>query len=514
MASCILWCLLSLMIVLWSPRAYGEPATEKSTVGVTSEDKAIQPALVPTPPPLSEAADQPEITRIEPRGGKAGDTITIYGKNFGDNRKKIKIRFSELEMKDNKEIKPIEPVFLAKVPDKEEFEIKFMTEERGLLDNIWLKRSVPLNIIVDDQPSNYVTFTLVTRNWEYKIVFLTTLLLIVLLVFQALAIKKVNFLKSVLLDHRTNTYSLSRCQAFVWTMVLMGSYFYLAVGKTLIFGAGIIPDFNPSLLVLMGISYGGSLAASQLNRFYPKKELTSPPPRLINLISEGGEVSLPRLQLVGFTLTAIIVYIYNLSGADFLSKGLPDIPPTLLGLLGISQGGYLGGKLVGGRMAVNFVLPRRFPVDKDIELNIIGSGFDDRTKILLQDHPKLLDPERHNENYLTLKRLNFGQTGPKDMVLVPPAGGGSLVLRNVFEVVDPKIERIEHLHNVKQVRLIVQGFYPGDLKANVAGKPATVIVDRGAKDQVILEAKEDIKTGDAISISSLDGELKVDIQVP
>lgn len=575
MALRIFWCLLSLTIVLWSPRAYGEtpketrmkdvkverhlkldieakgaidekklkvvidgkdariverikkpdgwsleveipPALkpEKSTVGVTYEDKAIEPALVTIPPPLSEHSEQPEITRIEPLGGKAGDTITIYGKNFGDDRKKIKIQFAELETKNNKEIRPIEPVFLAKVPDKQEYEIRFMTEERRLLDNIWLKRSVPINIMVNDQPSNYVTFTLVTMNWEYKIAFLTILLLIVLLIFQAFAIKKVNFLKSVVLDPVTNTYSLSRCQAFVWTFVLIGSYFYLAVGKTLIFGTGVIPAFNASLLALLGISYGGSLAASQLNRFFPKKDLTPPPPRLINLISEGGEVSLPRLQLVGFTVTAIVVYIYNLSGADFLSKGLPDIPPTLLGLLGISQGGYLGGKLVGGRMSVNFVLPRRFLVNKDIELSIIGSGFDDKTKILLQDYPGLLDPERHNENYLSLKPLKFGQAGSKDMVLVPPAGGGSLVLRDVLEVVDARIEKIERLPNVKQVRLTLKGFYSDDIEGTVAGKPATVIPDSKDKNQVILEAREDIKTGDAISITSLDGELKVDIQVP
>jgi hypothetical protein len=48
----------------------------------------------------------------------------------------------------------------------------------------------------------------------------------------------------------------------------------------------------------------------------------------------------------------------------------------------------------------------------------------------------------------------------------------------------------------------------------VAANPATVIPDSRDKNQVILEAREDIKTGDTISIASLDGELKVDIQVP
>ncbi len=496
MASRIFWCLLSLTIVLWSPRAYGETA------------------LVTISPPASEHGEQPEITRIEPLGGKVGDTITIYGKNFGGDRKKIKIQFIDPETNKQKEIKPIEPVFLAKVPDKQEYVLRFMTEDRRLLDNYWLKRSVPINIIVNDQPSNYMTFTLVTVNWEYKIAFFTILLLIVLLIFQAFAIKKINFLESVILDHRTNTYSLSKCQAFVWTFVLIGSYFYLAVGKSLIFGKGAIPDFNPSLLVLMGISYGGSLAAEQINRFFPKKDLTPPPPRLINLISEGGEISLPRLQLVGFTITAIIIYLYNLSGADFLSKGLPDIPPTLLGLLGISQGGYLGGKLVSGRMSVNYILPRRFLINKDVELSIIGAGFDDKTKILVQDYPELLDPERHNENYLSLKPLKFGQAGSKDIVLVPPAGGGSLVLRDVVEVVDARIEKVERLPNVKQVKLTLKGFYPDDIQGTVAGKPAIVIPDKKDKSQIILEAREDVKSSDAILIASFDGELKADIQAP
>jgi hypothetical protein len=339
MALRMFWCLLSLMIVLWSPTAYGETAKEpritdvrvekhlrldietgggidekrlkavidgkdarvveriqkpdgwslaveippaiqpeRSTVGVTYEDRAIEPASVPIPPPLPEAAEQPEITRIEPHGGKAGDIITIYGKNFGDDRKKIRIQFGDIGNKNDKEVRTIEPAFLAKIPDRQEFEMRFTIEERQLLDNIWLKRAVPIHITVNDQPSNYFTFTLVTMNWEHKIAFLTMLLLAVLLTFQAVAIKKTNFLKSILLDHRTNTYSLSKCQAFVWTLVLIGSYFYLAVGKTLIFGTGVIPDFNASLLVLMGISYGGSLAASQLNRFFPKKDLTPPPP--------------------------------------------------------------------------------------------------------------------------------------------------------------------------------------------------------------------------------------------
>lgn len=221
------------------------------------------------------------------------------------------------------------------------------------------------------------------------------------------------------------------------------SYFYLAIGTGLILGKGDIPPFNPSLLGMMGISYGGMLIARGSSIRNPKKDLTETPRQLSDLISEGGEISLPRLQLLGFTITAIIIYLYYLTSANLFVNGLPDIPSTLLGLLGISQGGYIGGKVAGGRLAVNYAVPRRVQLGREnVKLTIIGSGFIDNTKVLFGDHPQLIDTEFLNSNSLSMVLPKLSQLGPKQLVIVPPTGG-SILIEEIIEVVDAKIEKVE-----------------------------------------------------------------------
>ena len=69
-------------------------------------------------------------------------------------------------------------------------------------------------------------------------------------------------------------------------------------------------------------------------------------PELKDLISDpDGGISLSRLQLLGFTLISIIVYIFYLFKANVLN-GLPGIPETLHTMLLTSQGGYLGSKAI------------------------------------------------------------------------------------------------------------------------------------------------------------------------
>ncbi len=137
------------------------------------------------------------------------------------------------------------------------------------------------------------------------------MLVVLLLTLLALAIKKVNLFPLVFLDKKSNTYSLSKFQAFSWTVVFLGSYFYVGIGSGLVLGKGEIPDFNPSLLGLMVISYGGLLISNKASRKWPKKDFEGAPLAWSNLIMEGGEISIPRLQLVGFSITAILLYLYN-----------------------------------------------------------------------------------------------------------------------------------------------------------------------------------------------------------
>jgi hypothetical protein len=133
----------------------------------------------------------------------------------------------------------------------------------------------------------------------------------------------------------------------------------------------------------MSISYGGLIAASGLGSKKPKNEIKSKPAELSNLFCEGGSVDLSRLQLFGFTVVSIFIYIFNLIYGNPLS-GLPDIPSTLLGLMGVSQSGYLGGKAIGKEISINAVSPDWIQVSQEgVKISIIGFGFTSGSKVIL-----------------------------------------------------------------------------------------------------------------------------------
>ncbi len=371
---------------------------------------------------------------------------------------------------------------------------------------------------VNDQKSNKLDIRFVRinwRRWTALIALIPVVILLLPLFVMAVKVKNRDFLRTLFIDKKTNTYSLSKCQAFAWTIVLIGSYFYLAIGTGLILGKGEIPDFNLSLLGMMGISYGGMLIARGSSIRNPKKDLTETPRQLSDLISEGGEISLPRLQLLGFTITAIIIYLYYLTSANLFVNGLPDFPSTLLGLLGISQGGYIGGKVAGGRLAVNYAVPRRVQVgSENVKLTIIGSGFIANTKVLFGDHPQLIDTEFLNSNSLSVNLPKLSQLGWKQLVLVPPTDS-SIVIEKVIEVVDAKIKKVESVpNNPKQVKLTLKGFDLKKIRATIANKPAETPPIDEDNNLLTVTAEADIKTDDNIKITSADEQLEDETKFP
>jgi len=177
-----------------------------------------------------------------------------------------------------------------------------------------------------------------------------------------------------------NRLSLSRFQMYIWTFVTIGAYVTVVVGRRE------FVDIPSSVLVLMGISQATFLGAKfiageQHSRresagrdesgsvAAPRKRVIRKlepawRPSLLDLI-EGSEMisageeqvngntvalleerivpNLAKFQMFAWTAVLIVLYGYAL----FVHEGLtmPDIPPQLLGLMGISQGAYLGRKL-------------------------------------------------------------------------------------------------------------------------------------------------------------------------
>jgi hypothetical protein len=176
-----------------------------------------------------------------------------------------------------------------------------------------------------------------------------------------------------------NRLSLSRFQMYVWTFVTIGAYVTAVVGRKA------LVDVPGSVLVLMGIneatflgakviagrqnvagettSSSASSGSAPLTRVIRKLEPAWQPSLLdliegseminvgeevvdgnpVTLIEERTVPNLAKFQMFAWTLVLIALYIYALVGSEGLV--MPDIPPQLLGLMGISQTAYLGRKL-------------------------------------------------------------------------------------------------------------------------------------------------------------------------
>ena len=144
--------------------------------------------------------------------------------------------------------------------------------------------------------------------------------------------------------------SASNLQVFVFSLLVFAMVAY-AVARL-----GELSELSTDILVLLGISVGGAGAAKATDRARRRLTLENFAwieskqwpvrrdglPSLKQLLTTSGEIDLAKFQMIAFSIVvAIAIVARGVHGlADF------DIPETMLGLLGLSQAGYVGGKLI------------------------------------------------------------------------------------------------------------------------------------------------------------------------
>jgi len=136
--------------------------------------------------------------------------------------------------------------------------------------------------------------------------------------------------------------SVSKVQVWIWTMTLIFSYVYLFLWH------GPPKEFPNSLWELMGISALSSGTARYLVAVTGKTGQPAPEVQqkiakqrwLVSMLSDDGEPSMMRLQMFGWTLVTVFLFLMYLSK----NSALWDVPNTLVILMGISHVGYLGDK--------------------------------------------------------------------------------------------------------------------------------------------------------------------------
>jgi hypothetical protein len=151
-------------------------------------------------------------------------------------------------------------------------------------------------------------------------------------------------------DNRTST---SKLQAFLWTYAVLWALI------SLLAGAG-VEDFNTVLgdevreeyLLLLGGPFAVAIGAKAITTSRVSQAPRSKPPktgassvgdRLAEVVvNDEGSVDLGDFQYAAFTLLTLVYFVWAF--VDAPAEGLPEVPGTLLILMGVSQAAYLGKK--------------------------------------------------------------------------------------------------------------------------------------------------------------------------
>ena len=132
------------------------------------------------------------------------------------------------------------------------------------------------------------------------------------------------------------TYSLARTQMAFWFVnVVLAVLIIWAV-------TGSVPPITPSVLGLMGIGAGTALGAVLLDQSANTREKRAKESVSFfkDVLTDGVTIGLHRFQMLVWTVVVFFVFW----GAVWNRLALPEFDNTLLALMGISAGAYLGFK--------------------------------------------------------------------------------------------------------------------------------------------------------------------------
>jgi len=148
------------------------------------------------------------------------------------------------------------------------------------------------------------------------------------------------------LDKQTDTYSLSKFQLFAYFFVFVVGYLYVFLCRWLVQWRFEFPEVPGNFSGILAISAGTTLAAAGATAMRGSKGSGSVRPSFADFITTGGQVVPERFQLFVWTLVACLGFLALLVSQDPATiVGFPKFPDGLLYVMGLSAGGYLGGKL-------------------------------------------------------------------------------------------------------------------------------------------------------------------------
>lgn len=153
--------------------------------------------------------------------------------------------------------------------------------------------------------------------------------------------------------------STSKLQWLLWLVAIIFGYSALWVLRAEQSDFSALSNVPVNVLTVLGFSTGTAAAAKGITSgFVQTGKVTKPGPPQSGATGantggifqdDTGGPELAKIQMMGFTIIAIGIFLATVGhqiAIDNVSVGLPNIDSSLLVLMGISQGGYLGKKLV------------------------------------------------------------------------------------------------------------------------------------------------------------------------
>jgi hypothetical protein len=208
----------------------------------------------------------------------------------------------------------------------------------------------------------------VSAGWKWIAVLIALGVLVLLYLFTIVSSRSWNPWK--LVEGADGSASTSKLQWFVWLTVIIFAYAVLWVLRAKQGNYSAISDVPVNLLTVLGFSTGTAAAAKGITSGYVQTGRVAKTTAKQNaaaqaaagkqgaaaaaskggiLTDDNGTPELAKIQMMGFTLIAVGVFLATVIHqivSNPVSTSLPNIDSSLLVLMGISQGGYLGKKLV------------------------------------------------------------------------------------------------------------------------------------------------------------------------
>jgi hypothetical protein len=175
--------------------------------------------------------------------------------------------------------------------------------------------------------------------------------------------------------------SASKFQALVWTLTTLFAYGSVFGARLLALQPGEalpeLPNIPLNLLVLMGLSAVTAAGSKGVSISY-KSQGRIPDKSGGLTTNPKGEGDLIKTQMLVWTIVAAGIYLLNVRHS--ISNGsyiMPDVEGALLVLMGVSQGTYIGNKLVTTTVTktpkIIEILPLKGPAGTTI--TILGESF-------------------------------------------------------------------------------------------------------------------------------------------